>query len=1082
LSHVSILQQLALRRAELCGEVPTRSETAIEPNLPFAAVNRCAEGDDAMVITFKRSLHLFWIGSAMLGICASSAAADHTNPGDGGVRTGESQSTARTGVIVRIGVDPATFDETINKSRGGITHFLDTDPARVAQLRAVIRKRSGYGPISANVLRGQRLPYVDNLVNELIVNQPCGVLRQEMLRVLAPGGLLSVRNSDRLETIRKPRPAEMDDWTHFMYDASGNAVAHDQLVGPPGHLQWIADPRYARSHEYIPSIFSVVSSQGRIYYIHDKASVADVRKPSEWVLVARDAFNGVRLWERSLESWYPHLINWGHTPSKLQRKLVAVDDRVYVTLGLHSPLMALDAVSGDTIQVFPDTQGTEEVLYHDGVLLLVRREVTDERVQELLDWSEMIQSGDSRLATRESAEPLIRRLRATENRVAPVVLALDATSGQQLWRIQPPGKAHLRSNSLCATGRRVFFQQGGRMHCANLHTGEILWAEKSEPLRLATEKYLVAAGKNSVVLRDVEDGHVIWNQSPSMTQIHDVFVVDQSVWIGGFKPIEGKRGPSWGPYFVSRRDLSSGELLAHLQPENPGHHHRCYLNKATDRFILGGRRGTEFIDLASGETLWNSWVRGVCRYGVMPCNGLLYAPPHACACYMAAKTTGFYALSARDDRNAEPAQDPKVDQVVRGPAFGAISLPTTMREETGWPTYRGDASRSGYTPQAISLPLRRSWIAESNAPLSSPTVGHGVVVTTCADAHSITARSLDSGEKMWGFTAGGRIDSPPTMHAGRAIFGCRDGSIYSVNLADGRLDWVRLPVGGQRLIAVRGQLESTAPISGSVLIRSGVGYAISGHSSFLDNGIQLERFDPDNGTLLSRTTMYSPDPETGQQPPQYGPNAMPGERMDLLSSDDAHIYLRDSVFSSDGQTQTEGRPHLLTLTGFLDDSWTHRSFWIYGKKISISSGCSGRDRNVIAGRLLVFNDSRVFGYGRRQVHWSSQLEDAPYQLFARDKSAKQPAWEQEVSLAVRAMVLAADTLFVAGRETTPGDGAAFAEEGDCHLVALAADTGRELARYPLVSPPVFDGMAVVKGRVLIALEDGQLVCLSSVDP
>ena len=30
------------------------------------------------------------------------------------------------------------------------------------------------------------------------------------------------------------------------------------------------------------------------------------------------------------------------------------------------------------------------------------------------------------------------------------------------------------------------------------------------------------------------------------------------------------------------------------------HHHRCYRDKATSRYILGGRTGTEFIDLATG--------------------------------------------------------------------------------------------------------------------------------------------------------------------------------------------------------------------------------------------------------------------------------------------------------------------------------------------------------------------------------------------------------------------------------------------------------------------------------------------------
>jgi hypothetical protein len=124
--------------------------------------------------------------------------------------------------------------------------------------------------------------------------------------------------------------------------------------------------------------------------------------------------------------------------------------------------------------------------------------------------------------------------------------------------------------------------------------------------------------------------------------------------------------------FVVQRDLQTGRVLREIEPDNPGHHHRCYSNKATERYILGGRRGTEFIDLDSGEVLWNSWVRGVCKYGVMPSNGLVYAPPHACGCYTMVKTTGFFALAPRNLEDATMAAR------LRNPS----QVPRTMRRST----------------------------------------------------------------------------------------------------------------------------------------------------------------------------------------------------------------------------------------------------------------------------------------------------------------------------------------------------------------------------------------------------------------
>jgi len=45
--------------------------------------------------------------------------------------------------------------------------------------------------------------------------------------------VVAAEPNNLLGIITKPRPKEMDEWTHFDYDAGGNAVSHDRLVGPP---------------------------------------------------------------------------------------------------------------------------------------------------------------------------------------------------------------------------------------------------------------------------------------------------------------------------------------------------------------------------------------------------------------------------------------------------------------------------------------------------------------------------------------------------------------------------------------------------------------------------------------------------------------------------------------------------------------------------------------------------------------------------------------------------------------------------------------------------------------------------------
>ncbi|MHC4642156.1 MAG: outer membrane protein assembly factor BamB family protein, partial [Planctomycetota bacterium] len=735
------------------------------------------------------------------------------------------ETGVKGGLIVHIGCGDGKLTAALRAGESYLVHGLDSNAQAVGVAREHLHKLGIYGPVSVECFKGKHLPYAQNMVNLIVAEDLGGVTMAEAMRVLAPGGVLYVKQDGSWKKTIKLRPGNTDEWTHFLHDASGNAVAHDEVVGPPRYVQWIAGPRHMRSHEHTPNINALVSTGGRIFYIADLGSTASLRQSPEWHLVARDAYNGILLWKRPFTPWYPHIVNWGGTPRQLQRRLVAVDNRVYVTLGLHAPLSAVDAATGEILKVYENTRGTEEIICHKGILLLAIRSVTDERVAELEKWAKLAVEKHSPIYARETAQPLVNRFRSIENKAGKTVLALDADTGRMLWKKTGTDAAGLRVLSLCANGDRVYYQ--------------------------------------TVTALSAKTGKTQWKQAMLLTQVRDVFIANGSLWLGGFKPIEGKRGPVWGPYFATQRDLATGKMLKHIEPENPGHHHRCWQNKATDRYILGGRRGVEFIDLESGDVLWHSWVRGVCRYGVMPCNGLLYAPPHACGCYIAAKLTGFYALASERD-SGFPADKHEEGRFEHGPAYskeGPIRQSEIRDQE--WPTYRHDGERSGHAGCAVPAVLNRRWQMDVGGKLTSPTVAGRKVFVASVDEHRISALDADSGQSKWDFTADARIDSPPTLYVDRAIFGCRDGCVYSLRASDGALTWRLRVARGERRITASGQLESVSPIHGSVLVKDGMVYFTAGRSSYLDGGIDLCRLDARTGKTLSVTPIYSPDPETG---------------------------------------------------------------------------------------------------------------------------------------------------------------------------------------------------------------------------
>jgi hypothetical protein len=320
---------------------------------------------------------------------------------------------------------------------------------------------------------------------------------------------------------------------------------------------------------------------------------------------------------------------------------------------------------------------------------------------------------------------------------------------------------------------------------------------------------------------------------------------------------------------------------------------------------------------------------------------------------------------------------------------------------------------------------------------------------------------------------------------------------------------------------------------------------------FLDGGLHLLKLDVLTGEKQIEEVMGDTIP--GSDTPLHTTARaldMPVALPDILSSDGKRLYMRSQSIGLDGkrpdikasgpQDQAGKEAHLVCSGGFLDDTWFHRAYWVFGHGYGTGhNGWFRAGRFAPAGRILVFNKETVFAYGR-QPHmyvWSSALE---YKLFAAERDVKQQAidrvskanqkqegrgkdghghgitfdrrlygkypleeisavefkWrKKEPPLQARAMVLAGGTLFVAGPPdvvneeeifSKPFDGqvkakaaeqvAALKGEKGGLLHAVSIEDGGTVHELKLESCPVFDGMAAAEGRLFISMMDGSVVC------
>jgi hypothetical protein len=235
------------------------------------------------------------------------------------------------GLIVHIGCGDGKLTAALRVNERYIVQGLDSSEKNVEQARKYIQSRGIYGAVSVDRLQGNRLPYVDNLVN-LVVSENLGDISQsEVMRVLCPNGVGYIRQGNRWKKLIKQRREEIDEWTHYLHDPQGTMVGRDRIVGPPRRLQWVGGPKWLRNHDFMSSLNGMVSSNGRIFYLIDEGLRNHIYLPARWAVVARDAFNGTDLWKRSIEQWFPHTWPFKSGPGYLPRRIVASGDRVYVT-------------------------------------------------------------------------------------------------------------------------------------------------------------------------------------------------------------------------------------------------------------------------------------------------------------------------------------------------------------------------------------------------------------------------------------------------------------------------------------------------------------------------------------------------------------------------------------------------------------------------------------------------------------------------------------------------------------------------------------------------------------------------------
>jgi outer membrane protein assembly factor BamB len=1006
----------------------------------------------------------------------------------------------RQGICAHIGCGDGTLTAELHMGGRYLVHGVDRDAARVARARDHIRGKGLYGDVSVSYNALKRLPYCDDVVNVLIVSDlpsllADGLTVREALRVVAPYGSAffggpdvatlrtaladaDVKQFDILHAggvwarVVKPYPQEMDEWPQFLYDASGAGISRDKLVGPTTGLRWMQGPFWSVLGTPVQS---VLSAHGRTFYVKSPMPrdggggfarvVATPGNP--YVLEARDAFNGLLLWQRPIHAE-------PLSPARRQSLTIAVGDRIYTRLKAGEPLVALDATTGEVVKTY-DVGGP--VAYHQGVLI-VRESGSS--------WTVLDPQSGKRLRTfalsgSSSASPLIiAGGRALAIEVAPASVERPRPSGAPRTRI------------VCFD----FDTAKVKWRAPNVADGSLYWCRRGMVLTYTTQ---------SIHAFSAEDGRHLW-ANPMTTKkggFPSAFYLGDAVWAYGKARWYYEIDPQTGA--VRKGDPGRWKEFG-----------RCGPDRATEKYVLG--MDFSIYDL-SGRGTWDTFfARADCGTGYIPANGMYYQYGQVCRC--GTYLTGILGVSSAPLTPMEQMRARAGEPLEKGPAYGAPSA-AEGASSADWPTYRHDAFRSGATTSAIPAALRPLWRVKVGRRSSAAVIADQTAFVADIDGHRVLALDTRTGRRRWSYTAGGRVDSPPTVESGRVLFGARDGWVYCLRADDGRLIWRFRAAPEDRLISVRGQLESVWPVFGAVLVEDGpdgtpVAYFAAGRHGDADGGVLFYAVDPSTGAVLWQEHIfgyppYRTDPhirliEARKPIPKiFDAEKIKAVKEELLAG--IGRSFRNDVLLSNGKTiflssigldpaartvigPPQGKSIYTAGASFLSDNtlpgYPGRNEWTYEGNLDKPAWREGK-RTRPQGSLIALDERKVYvvkhsvprrGRSTPTMTLSANPRD-PREVKTEGKRAQPWSVSPHVErLRGKALIVAGDTVFIAGQPGGMQFGSADVRAGS--IWAFDAETGRELAVSPLGCEPAFDGLAAAGGRLFVATRDGEMVCMGPV--
>ncbi len=911
----------------------------------------------------------------------------------------------------------------------------------------------------------------------------------EALRVVRPGGKALLGG----KVIVKPPADGIDDWSHPYRGPDNNPQSKDRVIVAPYLTQFLADPRYAP----VPQV--TVASGGRVFKAFGHIAFKRREEPFLNKLVAFNGYNGTMLWQRDI------------TPGIMVHRntMIATPDALYI--GDDISCKVIDAETGEiTDEIIPPKDVAGGTFWkwmgmEDGVLYALMGE--QEQKDPIMRWRRERHGWPWNPISKGFNQPDGIRDTDTAYLAHPWgygrnVLAIDPKTKKVLWRHRE--NEPVDSRAMCMSNGRIYiFRFGAYLACLDAETGKCIWRKTpadAPALFAAIGKYSNRQGpsfnwRTTSYLKCSEEA--LYFAGPQVGKLAAVSAkTGQVLWTypyGNFQLIlrddalYGISGQNDQGSLSKKFDPLTGEVLAEL---HTGRRSCTRPTGTLDAIFYRAKGGSTRFDLDSrlGELI--SPMRPSCQDGVTVANGLLYWWPYVCDCQLTLYGITCLGPAGEFDFTASATEETRLethaDNLTKAADFSESSA--------DWPTFRADNTCSAATTAAVPGSSSLLWefdpqmkVSSGSPPPTAPVTAGGLVFVAGCDG---IVRALDAatGKQQWKAYTGGPIRIPPTIWKGRAFVGSADGYIYSFEAATGRLLWRFRAAPVERRIPVYGSLLSTWPASAGVIVEEGIAYAAAGIVNY-------------DGTYV-----YALDAATGEIKWQNNTSGHLDSKARTGVSVQGHMLLNDGKLYLAGGNAVSPAVYDTTDGKCLNDPALAQR--ITQNNVLLSHSARGWELSLLGDRVVACGrpfyahpqyevyDASVFGKAflasssGSDVAWVSNQDSKQILCYdpidrkllsrgaanmrnsylvnwARLGIRQKPRWSRDCKEST-AVAVCSNAVVVA-------------EESK--VFALSLKDGSLLWSCALGSAPVEWGLAVDRrGRAIVALKDGKVLCFGKADP